>query len=144
MQFLLFLGNFKNVKTRFGSTQLKISPRGQICQTAVTQISANRLLKLKEDFKSINNTSKYTVGIYHVSYIFHIISVIYSPVHGQLGHECNIGLVCAGFVLIVQEVEMCTVHSETLSSELITRIVLIKLQQSLLELKRKHKIQLHL
>lgn len=60
------------------------------------------------------------------------------PVHGELGHKCNISLVCTGLVLIVQEVEVSAMHSETLSPELVTWVILIKFQQSLLELKH-HK-----
>lgn len=50
------------------------------------------------------------------------------PVHGELGHKCNISLVCTGLVLIVQEVEVSAMHSETLSPELVTWVILIKLQ----------------
>lgn len=50
------------------------------------------------------------------------------PVHGELGHERNISLVFTGIVLVVQEVQVCAMHSETLSPELVTWIIFIKLQ----------------
>lgn len=49
------------------------------------------------------------------------------PVHGELSNKGNICVVSRRLKLVVQEVQVGSVDSETLSPELITQVILIQL-----------------
>lgn len=59
------------------------------------------------------------------------------PVHGELCHQSDVGVVRTGLVLVVEEVQVGSVNGEALSTELVTGIVLVQLQQGFLELHKE-------
>ena len=71
-----------------------------------------------------------------ILYINTVHSLIVIPVHGELGHQCDVCVVLGGRVLVLQEVQMHSMYCQTLSPEVVTLIVLVELLQSRLQLKR--------
>ena len=65
------------------------------------------------------------------------------PVHGELSDQRDVGVVGAGLVLVVQEVEVGAVHGEALAPELVARVVLVQLRQRLLELGRETQTHIY-
>lgn len=59
------------------------------------------------------------------------------PVHGELSDQGDIRVVRSRLVLVVQEVQVGPVDSETLSPELVAQVILIQLGELLLELKHR-------
>lgn len=49
------------------------------------------------------------------------------PVHGELGHQGDVGVVHAGFVLVVEEVQVRPVDGEALAAKLVAGVVLVQL-----------------
>lgn len=48
------------------------------------------------------------------------------PVHGELGHQGDVGVVHAGFVLVVEEVQVRPVDGEALAAKLVAGVVLVQ------------------
>lgn len=49
------------------------------------------------------------------------------PVHGELSDESHVGVVGIWIVFVVEEVEVCSVNSESLSAKLVAWIIFIQL-----------------
>jgi len=58
------------------------------------------------------------------------------PVHGELGHEGDVGGVGKGQELVLQEEEVDAVLREVLPAEIVAGIILVQLLQRLLQLQR--------